>query len=267
MVNRSKERFYQFEPYYKRTDNQPGWQWEFLAAAADHKGRVALGANRIGKSEMGAYEVCLAVTGQHPLKKYPANGIAWVVGLDNAMIRDIDRPMINAFLPSRFKTKFYKQDNIWECRCEDREWQIIFKSTEMGVDKFQGAQVDIAWVDEEPQKTEIFSEIETRLVDRGGNWLITATPLKGTAWLKELSERDDVYTTFAGMRDNPYLPIEEIEKLAANLSEDERLVRVEGEYVVWGGKPVFSRAMLRKIMQQIDRALPPEQGILIHTAA
>jgi len=259
---RSKEMFYNFEPYMNRTNGSPGWQWKFLVNA-NHKGRVALGANRIGKSEMGAFECCLAITGQHPFREYPESGIGWIVGLDNPMLRDVDRPMFEKLLPSRFKSKFHKQDNIWECRGDGREWIIVFKSTEAGRLKFQGAKLAFAWIDEEPKNPEIFPEIETRLIDLRGPWWITATPLLGTAALKALSEREDVYTTFAGMRDNPYLPLEEIENFAKQLSEDDRLVRVEGEYIVWGGKPVFNRRHLRALKARADELALPETGVLV----
>ena len=107
----------------------------------------------------------------------------------------------------------------------------------MGPDKFQGAKIDFCWIDEEPKRTELFSEMEARLVDRKGIFWITATPVRGTAWLKALSERADVFKTFAGMRENPYLPLDEVEKYALTLPEDERDVRIEGKYIVFGGQP------------------------------
>ena len=261
VLRRASEPYYQHSPYFNRSDNLPSWQWRFLLAASSYKGRVAMGANRIGKSEQGAYEAALAVTGQHPLREFPPNGIGWIIGLDNPMIRDIDRPIFEKFLPSRFKTKFYKQDNLWHCKGDNREWKIVFKSTEKGPDKFQGAQIDFAWYDEEPKKTEIFNEVETRLIDRSGVWWLTATPVRGTKWLKDLSERPDVYSTFAGMRDNPYLPIDEVEALAKRLPDDERMVRIEGAYIIFGGRPVFDRGMLMELMEKA-KVYKSDAGIL-----
>ena len=231
-------------------------------AAGNHKGRVALGGNRIGKSEHSAFECALAVTGMHPCRKFPECGIGWIIGLDNPMIRDVDRPLFEKFLPSRFKTKFYKQDNLWVCKSDSREWIINFKSTEMGRDKFQGSKIDFAWVDEEPKKTELFSEMETRLVDKGGVWWMSATPVRGTAWLKAMSERHDVFTTFAGMRENPYLPLDEVEAIAANLPEDERAVRIDGKYIVFGGNPVFDRTTLLRLLEGLKNDIGGYEGIL-----
>jgi len=257
----AREKFYRFEPYYNRSDGTPSWQWKFLMAAGQAKGRVALGANRIGKSEMGAYEAALAITGQHPTRTFPETGIGWIIGLDNAMLRDIDRPLFDGLLPSRFKTKYYKQDQIWVCHGDDREWQLVFKSTEMGTDKFQGAKIDFAWIDEEPKNTDVFPEIEARLVDNNGIWWMTATPVKGTAWLKELSERQDVFRTFAGMLENPYLPLDAVTAYADTLGEDERAVRVDGQYIIFGGRPVFARKLLQAFWEAAD-SVEVEQGTL-----
>lgn len=254
ILEMSKEPFYRFLPYYNRSNGQPSWQWKFLEAGGGYKGRVALGSNRIGKSEMGAYECALAVAGQHPFIKYPDSGTGWIVGLDNPMIRDIDRPLFEKFLPSRFKTKFYKQDNLWVCMADDREWKVVFKSTEMGADKFQGAKVNWVWMDEEPKNTDLFSEMEARLVDLRGIWWMTATPVRGTAWLKALSERPDVFRTFAGMRENPHIPLDAIEAFAKTLPDDERAVRIDGEYIIFGGNPVFDRSTLRKIREAIEQS-------------
>lgn len=263
ILSRSKEPYYRFEPYYKRSNGEPSWQWDFLLHANSY-GRVALGANRIGKSEMGAYECVLAILGEHPIRKYPDEGIGWIIGLDNNMLRDVDRPIFERYIPEwvKAKSKYYKQDNLWVIETDKRFWRINFKSTEMEIGKFAGAKIDFAWVDEEPKRIEIFAEIEARLVDKGGNWWMTATPMRGTKWLKELSERTSVYSTFAGMRENPYLPEEFVEQFASQLSDEERDVRVEGKYIIWGGKPIFNRNKLQEMSDRIQAESMGIQGIL-----
>lgn len=234
---------------------------------APGKGRIALGANRIGKSEMGAYEMALYVTGRHPVRKSPTNGLSWIVGLDNPMIRDIDRPLFEKFMPPHWLLaphgRYNKQENIWYFDCEGRKWKVVFKSTEMGRDKFQGEKVDAVWIDEEPKQGEdLWKEIEARLVDRNGIFWITATPVRGTAWLKGMSEREGCSKTFAGMRENPYLPIDEVEAYAKTLPEDDRAVRIDGKYLVFGGKPVFNRRMLEAFSEKYVKE-PEEKGMLV----
>lgn len=271
IVERSREFFYRYEPYYNRRDGKPGWQWEFLQEAANYKGRVALGGNRIGKSDQGAYEAILAVTGKHPYRKFPENGEGWIVGLDFNMVRDINRPKFEKFLPRNFRisenTDYSKADKIWWIEGEGRKWKVQFKSSDAGRAKFQGDDVDFIWFDEEPDKTEIFSECMMRLIDRAGIWWMTATPINGTAWLKKLSEKDNVFVTTGAMWDNPYLPLEEIESKAADLSEDERRVRIEGHYVVFGGKPVFNITILNNLIKQLKNDQPVSTGIIKSYAA
>lgn len=210
---------------------------------------------------MGAYEVCLAITGKHPYRQYPKEGLCWVVGLDFNMVRDIDLPKFEKFLPKQFDSGFSKADRIWECEGEGRHWRVQFKSSDSGRAKFQGAKVDCIWFDEEPDKIEIFNECMMRLIDRRGVWWMTATPILGSAWLKALSEQDDVYMTTGTMWDNPYLPEAEIRREAEKLPEEERLVRIEGQYIVFGGRPVF-RSYIQALNQRLQ-ALKKEPSPLI----
>ncbi len=271
MLERSREFFYKYEPYFNRRDGKPSWQWQFLEAANRFKGRVALGGNRIGKSDQGAYECVLAVTGKHPFREYPQNGKLWIVGLDYNMVRDINLPKFNKFLPRNYAlcppSNFSKADNIWWIRGEGREWQVQFKSSDSGREKFQGDAVDGIWFDEEPKKTDVFSECMMRLVDREGIWWLTATPVLGTAWLKALTEKENVFTTFGAMWDNPYLPLEEIKSAASELSEEERLVRIEGEYIVFGGSPVFNIRLLTRMIEGLKDDLPISVGTVASYAA
>lgn len=268
-MERSKEFFYRYEPYYNRRDGKPSWQWEFLKAAKDYRGRLALGGNRIGKSDQGAYECALAITDKHPFRRYRKNGKIWIVGLDFNMVRDVNIPKFDKFLPRnyRVKSEYSKADKIWWVTGEDREWKVQFKSSDSGRAKFQADDVDCIWFDEEPEKVDIFNECMMRLIDRAGNWWMTATPINGTAWLKALSERDDIFVTSGAMWDNPHIPEEEIVKAAAELGEEERLVRIEGQYIVFGGSPVFKIRILTKMIENLKNDEPTSVGIIQCNAA
>ena len=86
---------------------------------------------------------------------------------------------------------------------------------------------------------------------------MAATPIRGTRWLKNISERQDVFGITASMYDNPYLPIEEIRKFEANCeSDDERDVRVHGKYIVFGGKPVFNTRILTNMLEDAREGEP-----------
>jgi phage terminase large subunit-like protein len=226
------------------------------------KGCVACGANRIGKTLWGAFTAALIVTGEHPTYRSPRKGIAWLIGADSKMVESIVRPYFEELIPQRYKDngKWNGKNWMWKLRSDGREWDVWFKSVDSGRVKFQGAKIDFAWIDEEPQKTEVFTETEMRLIDKGGIWLLTATPVEGTKWLKDTIERSDVFCTMSGMRENPYIPVEEIEKIARQLPDDERKVRIEGEYLIFGGRPVFNWDLLKELE---GSASPFEEGVLV----
>ncbi len=106
-----------------------------------------------------------------------------------------------------------------------------------------------------------------RWIARAGNWWMTATPVNGTAWLKALSGRDDIFVTSGAMWDNPHIPEEEIVKAAVELSEEERLVRIEGQYVVFGGSPVFNIRILTEMIEGLSNDEPTSIGIIQSNAA
>jgi len=249
-------------PYRNRSDNSPGWQYRIIWDAPRFKGRVACGANRIGKSQLGAYETALIVTGEHPTYVSPKEGIVWAVAADSKLIESVSRPYFEQFCPKRYMEngKWNGKHLYWTLKGDGRTWEVWFKSCDSGRRKFQGTKIDFSWIDEEPLDPSIFTEIEMRLIDKEGLWLLTATPVDGTRWLKLLLERSDVGYTLAGMRENPYIPLSEIEKITKQLNEDERMVRIEGKYIVFGGRPVFDR----KILADLEvKALPYREGRLI----
>lgn len=251
-LRRTKDPFYQYLPYNNRRDGKPSWQWRFLKAAPDYKGRIALGGNRIGKSMMGAFECWLAITGKHPYKKFPVNGKLWICASDFGKIRDINLPKFELFLPSNYKLGSYysKQDKIWWVEGEGRSWKVQFKSAESGRRAFEGDDIDIMWFDEEmPQ--EIYTECMMRLIDRSGIWFMTATPVLGTAWLKAKTEEEAVFDTYGAMWDNPYLLEEEIRLAAAEMTDEEKLVRIEGKYIIFGGRPVFDVLSLTNFLTEL----------------
>lgn len=270
LLYRAKHPFYQFCPYNTRRTGKPSWQWEMLAAAGDYKGRIVLAGNRTGKTELAIYELMLAIIGKHPTRKFPKSGIAWVIGLDYTMATKIDLRLFDKFLPPHIArhSEFRKDTLTWTVRRPDGGvWEVDFKSSEAGREKFQGAQIDIAVFDEEPKKTAVFNETKARLVDRAGVWWMAATPINGTLWLKELSESEGVFTCSGTMWDNPYLPEEDVRAFAASLTEEERQVRVEGTYIVFGGKPIFNTSQLTALLDRIRSEPSPSVGRLIQHAA
>jgi phage terminase large subunit-like protein len=204
----------------------------------------------------------MIITGDHPTYKSPKNGIAWLIGADSKMIEAVIRPNFEQMIPKRYKEngKWNGKNSMWSLKSDGREWEVWFKSVDSGRSKFQGAKLDFLWCDEEPRDPSVFVESEMRLIDNQGIWLLTATPVEGTKWLKDTLERDDVYHTMAGMRENPYIPLDEIEKISRQLTDDERMVRVEGKYIIFGGRPVFDRQLLEVLEKDSN---PYQEGLLV----
>ena len=203
----------------------------------------------------------MIVTGQHPRYQSPKDGRAWIVGLDSNVIEAVEKPYFEMFMPKRYmdNAKWNGKFNYWTFKVEGREWEVWFKSVDSGRKKFQGDAIDFAWIDEEPLKTGVFDELEARMLDREAPWLMTATPVEGTKWLKDTLDRVDVYYTMAGMRENPYIPMSEIDLFVSTHTQDDCDVRVEGKYIIFGGRPVFDRKII-SLME--SNAIPFTEGIL-----
>jgi phage terminase large subunit-like protein len=206
---------------------------------------------------MGAYECWLAITGKHPYRKFPANGKMWICATSFEKTQNINLPKFELFMPSSYKpqSRYNKQEKIWWIVGEDREWKVQFKSADARRRAFEGDDIDCMWFDEEMPE-DIYSECMMRLIDRRGIWWMTATPMLGTAWLKRKTEDPKVFDTYGASWDNPYLPIEEIEAASANLTEEERLVRVEGKYIIFGGKPVFDVLSMTNYLSELKDKHP-----------
>ena len=215
----------------------------------------------------------LAITGAHPYRKFPAEGKGWIVGIDNQRMKQVDIPAFKKFLPARYKPtgSWSKQDLIQTCEADGRNWQIQFKSGEMDITKFMGEAIDWIWIDEEPKYgfEEKYAEMMLRLMDKKGIWWMTATPILGTAFLKKLSEMRGVFATTSSVWDNPYIPEEEIQRILENecLTQEDIDVRIEGKYIIFGGRPVFNVRLLNGMLDKAKAEAPAMQGVLETVAA
>ena len=214
-----------------------------------------LGGNRSGKTEMGAFIATAWALGKDYFKDEPAwdfvkdlpipdppNNI-WVVGLDFATLRDViwfEKLRVGRNHPPLLP----KDENAYK-KIVDSSFQVFLengsiitgKSADSGREKFQGASVDLVWIDEEPE-VEIYDECYQRTSDCAGKILVTLTPLTDTAsgvrepWVFNLFDKartgkTDMKFTQLSVLDNPYVPQVEkdklIEKWAGHFEEKARL--------------------------------------------
>lgn len=153
-----------------------------------------LGGNRSGKTILGAFISVAWCLGKKyfegepawqyvkdlPIPEGPVN--VWVVGVDFPTLRDViwhEKLRYGKTHPA-----FLPDDPTVISNIRDGDFQIFFKngsiltgkSAEAGRDKFQGASVDLIWIDEECEK-DVYDECYQRTIDCSGKILLTQTPL------------------------------------------------------------------------------------------
>ena len=177
-------------------------QMEFFAIMAAE--RLLMAGNQVGKSDAGAYEMAVHLTGNYPAwwtgRKWDRPIRAWACGESAADVRDIQQDKL--FGPpgvaSALGTGFIPRDCIVDTTLArgvadaydnvqvkhftngvyDGISLIWFKSYEQGRKKFQGRPIDLIWDDEEPPQ-EVYSEQLGRLAATKGSIYTTFTPFQG----------------------------------------------------------------------------------------
>jgi len=174
---------------------------DFFRAGVEHRERLLLAANRVGKTEgVGAYECTLHATGDYPGwwegARFDRPVKVWACGDTAKTVRDIiqektlgpkDAPGTGMF-PARSIVhtvpKAGVPDAIEIAYVKHKTGQnsiVNFKSYDQGRKSFQGTEQDIIWLDEEPP-IDIYTECLLRTMDTGkgaGLLLCTFTPIQG----------------------------------------------------------------------------------------
>lgn len=171
---------------------------EFFRLGARFKQRLALCANRVGKTEgMGGYETTCHLTGIYPDwwegHRFDKAIVCWVAGETAKDVRDsiqtklcgpmhdlgtglipgdrLERHTAKSGVPDAIDTLYVKH-------ASGKLSSITFKSYDQGRESFQAADVDLLWLDEEPPLS-IYTEAVTRTMTTLGLVLLTFTPLLG----------------------------------------------------------------------------------------
>ena len=167
-------------------------QKEFFAAGKNAHERLLMAPNQVGKTEAGAMEMAIHLTGLYPdwwegaVFARPVR--CWAVGESGRMVRDtaqeklfgkstIEADFGSGWVPkgtlkwrpslSHGNTGLYDTLQV-EHKTNgvvDGVSSISFLTYEQGREKFQGATMDVIWLDEEPPD-EVFSECLTRIGER-----------------------------------------------------------------------------------------------------
>lgn len=244
---KSRQKFHHaefFQPYAK--------QQEFFQLGRTKRERLLRAGNQLGKTEAGAYEAALHLTGEYPDdwkgRRWDRPVKAWAAGVTSISTRDvvqkklmgepgilaavgtgmIPKPAILDTSLARGITDAYDTVSI---KHKSGGTSILkFKSFEQGRLKWQGDTVDFVWFDEEPPE-DIYDEGLTRTVATGGMVYTTFTPLNGMdevvmRFLEENSpDRGEVVMT---IDDVTHISPEEKIRTVAGYKAYEREARARG---------------------------------------
>lgn len=175
-------------------------QLAFHNAGAQYRERLFCGANRVGKTECGAAEMAIHLTGQYPAwwagKRFDKPVRAWAAGITGESTRDVVQAKLLGPADRResWGTGMIPKDALGDImtgrgianaidmlnvRHVTGGWSsLAFKSYEKGREKWQGAALEVIWLDEEAP-LDIYTEALTRTNETGGVVYLTCTPLLG----------------------------------------------------------------------------------------
>jgi len=177
-----------FNPYPK--------QKQFFESGAKHRERLFMAGNRLGKSMAGSYEVAYHLTGLYPDdwqgRRLDSPTVWWVAGEDGQSTRDTPQKLLlgtrqepgTGTIPKHLiiesKTARGVPDLLDYAVVQHKAGKsyVYFKTYGKGRDRWQSADLDGVWFDEEPD-IDVYLEGITRTNTKMGPIIVTFTPLKG----------------------------------------------------------------------------------------
>lgn len=186
------------------------------------------------------------LTGRHPYRKVPQGGVRGrIVGVD--FIQGVEKILLPEMM--RWTPVSDLRGNSWADAYDVQKRTLHFEngsfvefmSYDQDVDKFAGTSRHFIHFDEEPPQ-DIYIECMTRLIDTGGSWWMTLTPVMGMEWMFDdiyLPGKNDPESNIGvievDMTENPYLDAVEILNYIQLIPEDDIDARQHGKFVRRGG--------------------------------
>lgn len=209
---------------------------------SEKKGRLFIGGNRSGKTVAGAAEMVMRLAGKHIYnEKFRAPIRARAVGVDfDNGVKKIMMPEIARWCPpsllinGSWEDSYAKGDRVLTLTNGST---LEFMSYDQDVDKFAGTSRHYIWFDEEPPE-DIFNENMARLIDTGGHWWMSMTPLFEMSWTYDrLYEKGktgqdanlDVFEVHT--EQNKFINMAEMEILTEGMSDEQKAARLKGTYI------------------------------------
>jgi phage terminase large subunit-like protein len=232
---------------------------EFFAAGANHRERLMMAANRVGKTEgVGGYEMALHLTGQYPSwwvgRRFDKPVRAWAAGDTSKTVREILQHKLlgppgswgTGLIPGDSITRVVRGTGgvadtveiVYVRHISGADSTLIFKSYDQRREAFQGTEQDVIWLDEEPDLN-IYTECLLRTMTNNGLVMLTFTPLLGMSdvvmqFLPEgqlpqgVTEIAGRYIVMATWDDAPHLSKESKDELWKSLPPFQRDARSKG---------------------------------------
>lgn len=258
-----KKRKEEFIRFWVPTEGQAAI---FPMFTPDIKELYVLGGNRSGKTVIGAAIAVAFLLGKEYFRNEPAWDWVkdlpipegrprniWVIGLDFPVVRDVifkEKLLVGKgqppFLPKNFEELGGKvREGDMQIVAPDGS-TLTCKSADSGREKFQGASVDLIWIDEECD-VGVYDESYQRTVDCAGFMLITLTPLTDTSsgaktpWVFQRVQAAragdaDIAVSQLSVLDNPFIPEKEKERLKTKWKgHAEERARLYGDFIQRSG--------------------------------
>jgi phage terminase large subunit-like protein len=187
-----QNRLFSYRPYPK--------QAEFHAGGANHRERLLMAANQVGKTLAGSMEWAMHLTGLYPDwwagKRFEEPVRLWAAGETKVSTRDtVQKHLIGSpeeeeqwgtgAIPGKLLRKIRRSaglanaiDSVTVKHVSGYTSTLLFKSYEQGRAAWQGETLHGVWFDEEPP-FDVYMEGLTRTNATGGIVIVTFTPLKG----------------------------------------------------------------------------------------
>ena len=238
-------------------------QHEFFVAGVDFKERFYRAGNQQGKTEAGAYEMALHLTGLYPGdwkgRRFKKAVKAWACGVTGIAVRrgpqtklcgppGLDSLLGTGFIPkkcivgtpSKSRSATDMIDTIHIQHAGGGISSLTFMSYVQSRETFQGDSMDVIWLDEEPPMS-IYSECLARTFATGGIVYTTFTPLGGITelFLRFAKGGPGMKEIHARMSDCPHMTPELVAEALAGTPAFEHDSRINGEPLQGEGR-VFS---------------------------
>ncbi|MGE0525885.1 MAG: terminase family protein [Bdellovibrionales bacterium] len=234
----------------------------FFEAGLSFEERLALAANRVGKTEtMGGFEMVCHLTGRYPPwwngRCFDKPIEAWAAGKTGQTVRDIlqkkllgpKNDMGSGLIPKELIIKTTPRsgipdaiDTVWVKHISGGISELGFKSYDQKRQSFEGTKKQVIWLDEEPS-LDIYTECLLRTTDTSGRnegngiIMLTFTPLQGMSEVVlqflpggEIAEKSAGTKTviMATWDDVPHLSEEAKAKMLASIPLFQRDARSKG---------------------------------------